>query len=297
MRTAPPFRADHVGSLLRPPELLEARDGVRSRPDRRRPAARGRGRGDPRRGGAPDATPGCSRPPTASSAGPPGTWTSSTSSAGSSTRPATSRSSSATSREPSSGRRRRCTWPRRSISTTRSSPTRSSSWPRRSTAARRRSSPSRRPNMVHYRGGRAAVDERIYPDMEEFWSDLSATYADELRALGELGCTYLQFDDTSLAYLNDPAPARADQATRDETTSSTFTSSTCATSTARSRASPRGWRSPPISAGATSAPRGRPRAATTSSPRRCSAASASTASSSSTTTPGAGGFEPLRFVP
>ena len=40
--------------------------------------------------------------------------------------------------------------------------------------------------------------------MEEFWSDLCATYADELRALGELGCTYLQFDDTSLAYLNDP---------------------------------------------------------------------------------------------
>ena len=60
------------------------------------------------------------------------------------------------------------------------------------------------PNMVHYRGGRLAVDERIYPDMEEFWSDLSATYADEIRALGELGCTYLQFDDTSLAYLNDP---------------------------------------------------------------------------------------------
>ncbi len=60
------------------------------------------------------------------------------------------------------------------------------------------------PNMVHYRGGRAAVDERIYPDMEEFWGDLCAAYADELRALGELGCTYLQFDDTSLAYLNDP---------------------------------------------------------------------------------------------
>jgi 5-methyltetrahydropteroyltriglutamate--homocysteine methyltransferase len=60
------------------------------------------------------------------------------------------------------------------------------------------------PNMVHYRGGRAAVDERIYPDMGGFWEDLCAAYADELRALGELGCTYLQFDDTSLAYLNDP---------------------------------------------------------------------------------------------
>jgi 5-methyltetrahydropteroyltriglutamate--homocysteine methyltransferase len=60
------------------------------------------------------------------------------------------------------------------------------------------------PNMVHYRGGRAAIDERIYPDVDEFWSDLCAAYADELRALGELGCTYVQFDDTSLAYLNDP---------------------------------------------------------------------------------------------
>jgi 5-methyltetrahydropteroyltriglutamate--homocysteine methyltransferase len=60
------------------------------------------------------------------------------------------------------------------------------------------------PNMVHYRGGRAAVDEGVYPDMEEFWEDLGAAYADELRALGSLGCTYLQFDDTSLAYLNDP---------------------------------------------------------------------------------------------
>src|ERR1700757_1295699 len=60
------------------------------------------------------------------------------------------------------------------------------------------------PNMVHYRGGRAAVDERIYPDMEEFWADLCGAYAEELRELGALGCRYLQFDDTSLAYLNDP---------------------------------------------------------------------------------------------
>lgn len=60
------------------------------------------------------------------------------------------------------------------------------------------------PSMVHYRGGRAAVDESIYPDMDAFWSDLTSAYADEVRALGDLGCTYLQFDDTSLAYLNDP---------------------------------------------------------------------------------------------
>ena len=61
------------------------------------------------------------------------------------------------------------------------------------------------PNMVHYRGGMAMLDPGVYPDVEEFWADLSAAYADEVSRLHELGCTYLQFDDTSLAYLNDPA--------------------------------------------------------------------------------------------
>jgi len=60
------------------------------------------------------------------------------------------------------------------------------------------------PSMVHYRGGRAAIDEDVYPDLEEFWNDLTAAYADDIRALGQIGCTYLQLDDTSLAYLNDP---------------------------------------------------------------------------------------------
>jgi 5-methyltetrahydropteroyltriglutamate--homocysteine methyltransferase len=60
------------------------------------------------------------------------------------------------------------------------------------------------PSMVHYRGGRAAIDPQVYPDLEQFWDDLIAAYADEVRALGDLGCTYLQLDDTSLAYLNDP---------------------------------------------------------------------------------------------
>jgi methionine synthase II (cobalamin-independent) len=71
------------------------------------------------------------------------------------------------------------------------------------------------PNMVHYRGGPAAVDPVVYPDMEGFWADLAAAYADEVRRLGELGCRYLQFDDTSLAYLNDPAQ-RAEIAGRGE---------------------------------------------------------------------------------
>jgi methionine synthase II (cobalamin-independent) len=61
------------------------------------------------------------------------------------------------------------------------------------------------PSMLHYRGGRAAIDANVYPDMEEFWHDLAAVYAQEIAALHGLGCTYLQLDDTSLAYLNDPA--------------------------------------------------------------------------------------------
>jgi methionine synthase II (cobalamin-independent) len=61
------------------------------------------------------------------------------------------------------------------------------------------------PSMMHYRGGRAAIDEKIYPSLEPFWTDLGAVYADEIAALGKLGCTYLQLDDTSLAYLNDPS--------------------------------------------------------------------------------------------
>jgi 5-methyltetrahydropteroyltriglutamate--homocysteine methyltransferase len=60
------------------------------------------------------------------------------------------------------------------------------------------------PNMVHYRGGPAMLDHAVYPDMEGFWADLAAAYAEEVRRLGALGCSYLQFDDTSLAYLNDP---------------------------------------------------------------------------------------------
>jgi 5-methyltetrahydropteroyltriglutamate--homocysteine methyltransferase len=60
------------------------------------------------------------------------------------------------------------------------------------------------PSMVHYRGGRAAIDESVYPDLDAFWTDLTAAYREEVRRLHELGCAYLQFDDTSLAYLNDP---------------------------------------------------------------------------------------------
>jgi 5-methyltetrahydropteroyltriglutamate--homocysteine methyltransferase len=61
------------------------------------------------------------------------------------------------------------------------------------------------PSMVHYRGGRASIDPEIYPELDAFWADLTAAYREQVRGVAGLGCTYLQFDDTSLAYLNDPA--------------------------------------------------------------------------------------------
>jgi 5-methyltetrahydropteroyltriglutamate--homocysteine methyltransferase len=60
------------------------------------------------------------------------------------------------------------------------------------------------PSLINYRGGRAAIDPAVYPDIDEFWGDVGSVFADEVEALGRLGCTYLQIDDTSLAYLNDP---------------------------------------------------------------------------------------------
>jgi 5-methyltetrahydropteroyltriglutamate--homocysteine methyltransferase len=60
------------------------------------------------------------------------------------------------------------------------------------------------PSMMHYRGGRSVLNPEVYPDIELFWSDLKRVYAAEIAGLARLGCTYLQLDDTSLAYLNDP---------------------------------------------------------------------------------------------
>jgi 5-methyltetrahydropteroyltriglutamate--homocysteine methyltransferase len=61
------------------------------------------------------------------------------------------------------------------------------------------------PSMVHYRGGNASINSSVYPDLDEFWSDLTSAYSDEVSRVYDLGCRYLQLDDTSLAYVNDPA--------------------------------------------------------------------------------------------
>jgi 5-methyltetrahydropteroyltriglutamate--homocysteine methyltransferase len=60
------------------------------------------------------------------------------------------------------------------------------------------------PTMLHFRGGRAAISQEAYPDLEDFYRDAAACYRAELKALADAGCTYVQLDDTNLAYLCDP---------------------------------------------------------------------------------------------
>ncbi len=59
------------------------------------------------------------------------------------------------------------------------------------------------PSMLHFRGGRGGVDESIYPDMEEFFDDVSAVWRAEIMDMASAGARYMQMDDTNLAYLCD----------------------------------------------------------------------------------------------
>ncbi len=60
------------------------------------------------------------------------------------------------------------------------------------------------PTIVHFRGGRAAVDEKAYPQMDAFYDDLAGVYRAEIGDLGAAGCRYLQIDEVNMAYLCDP---------------------------------------------------------------------------------------------
>ena len=61
------------------------------------------------------------------------------------------------------------------------------------------------PSMLHLRGGRAAVSRAVYPDLDAFWADTAAAYRQAIAHLYAAGCRYLQLDDISFAYLCDPA--------------------------------------------------------------------------------------------
>jgi len=60
------------------------------------------------------------------------------------------------------------------------------------------------PSVLHYRGGRQAVSEQVYPDLDEFFADLGAAYRQVVRDFGAAGCRYLQLDEVTFTYLCDP---------------------------------------------------------------------------------------------
>ena len=60
------------------------------------------------------------------------------------------------------------------------------------------------PSTLHFRYGREAVPEAIYPSMDDFYRDLGTTYRKAVRAFADAGCRYLQLDEVNLTYLCDP---------------------------------------------------------------------------------------------
>ena len=64
------------------------------------------------------------------------------------------------------------------------------------------------PSVLHFRNGSAVIDESAYTDLDEFFHDLGAAYGKAVRAFADAGCRYLQLDETSFAYLCDPDQRR-----------------------------------------------------------------------------------------
>jgi 5-methyltetrahydropteroyltriglutamate--homocysteine methyltransferase len=60
------------------------------------------------------------------------------------------------------------------------------------------------PAALHFRGGRNAISREVYPDLREFWADAAAAYRKAIAQIAQAGCSYLQLDDVSFAYLCDP---------------------------------------------------------------------------------------------
>ncbi len=72
-----------------------------------------------------------------------------------------------------------------------------------STAVAKQTIPS--PSVLHFRGGRQAIDQAIYPQLDAFFTDLGQAYHGAVHAFAEAGCKYLQLDEVNIAYLCDPA--------------------------------------------------------------------------------------------
>ena len=95
------------------------------------------------------------------------------------------------------------------------------------------------PSMVHYRGGRAAIDEDVYPDLDAFWGDLTAAYADQVRAIGRARL-HATCSSTTRASRTSTTPSSASTCADRAATPSTSTRPTSATSTRRSSGRPDG---------------------------------------------------------
>jgi len=73
------------------------------------------------------------------------------------------------------------------------------------------------PTMLHFRGGRAGISSQAYPDLEpDFYDDVARAYGQELHSLAKAGCRYVQMDDTNLAYLCDTKMREAARARGDD---------------------------------------------------------------------------------
>ena len=72
------------------------------------------------------------------------------------------------------------------------------------------------PSMLHFWGGRAAIDSKIYPDLDEFWDDAVAAWTAEIAELAALGCTYVQIDDVTFPLICDPHGQEALKARGDD---------------------------------------------------------------------------------
>jgi 5-methyltetrahydropteroyltriglutamate--homocysteine methyltransferase len=73
------------------------------------------------------------------------------------------------------------------------------------------------PTMLHFRGGRAGIDRKAYPELDPtFYDDVAKAYGDELKSLSAAGCNYVQMDDTNLAYLCDPKMREAAKSRGDD---------------------------------------------------------------------------------
>jgi 5-methyltetrahydropteroyltriglutamate--homocysteine methyltransferase len=73
------------------------------------------------------------------------------------------------------------------------------------------------PTMLHFRGGRAGISREAYPELDPgFYDDVARAYGAELRSLYDAGCRYVQMDDTNLAYLCDDKMREAARARGDD---------------------------------------------------------------------------------